>query len=76
MSPTLQELGIDRLSIEDRLALAEKIWESVAADLEKQPLTEAQRTELERRVAAADANPGEGIPWEVVWAEARARWQR
>lgn len=76
MAPTLQELGIDRLSIEDRLSLAHQLWESVAADLEQQPLTPAQREELERRIAAADANPGASIPWEVIRAEARARWQR
>lgn len=76
MSPSLHELGIDRLSIEDRLALAQLLWDSVAADLERQPLTPAQRTELERRCAAADANPDEGAPWEQIRAEARARWQR
>src|SRR5438046_2872816 len=65
MSATLQELGIDRLSIEERLTLAQELWDSVAADLERQPLTPAQRAELERRVAAADANPAEGVPWEV-----------
>jgi hypothetical protein len=27
MGPTLQELGIDRLSIEERLALAQQLWE-------------------------------------------------
>ena len=73
MSPTLQELGVDRLSVEDRLALAQQLWDSVAADLEREPLTAAQRAELERRVAAADANPSEGTPWEVIRAEARAR---
>jgi putative addiction module component (TIGR02574 family) len=76
MSPTLAELGIDRLSIEDRLALAQQLWDSVAAELEQLPLTEAQRVELQRRVAAADANPAAGIPWEAIRAESRARWQR
>lgn len=72
MSPTIRELGIDQLSIEDRLAVAQQLWDSVAADLERQPLTEAQRIELERRVAAADANPDEGVPWEVVRSETRS----
>jgi putative addiction module component (TIGR02574 family) len=73
MAITLQELGVDRLSVEDRLELARQIWESVAAELEQQPLTEAQRRELERRLAAADAHPDEGIAWETVKAEALAR---
>jgi putative addiction module component (TIGR02574 family) len=76
MTISLNDLGIDRLSIEDRLTLAQQIWDSVAADLEAQPLTAAQRAELERRAAAADANPAEGVPWEVVRAKARARWGR
>ncbi len=73
MAPTIKELGIDRMSIEDRFALAQQIWDSITADLEREPLTPAQRAELERRVAAADANPGEGIPWEVIRAERRER---
>lgn len=76
MSPTLHELGVDRLSIEDRLELAQQLWDSVAADLERQSPTEAQRAELERRVAEADAHPEEGTPWEVIRAEARARQRR
>jgi putative addiction module component (TIGR02574 family) len=76
MSSTLDQLDINRLSIEERLALAQQLWDSAAADLAQQPLTPTQRAELERRVAAADANPSEGVPWEVVHAEAKARWQR
>ena len=76
MPPTLQELGMNQWNIEDRLILAQQLWDSVVTELEHQPLTEAQRAELERRVAAADANPRDGVPWEVVRAEARARWQR
>ena len=76
MPASMKDFGIDQLGVEDRLALAEEIWESVAAEVEAAPLTEAQRFELERRIAAADANPGAGIPWEVIRAEARARWGR
>jgi len=73
MSLSLHDFGLDRLSIEDRLALADLLWDDVAADLERQPLTDPQRAELERRIADADANPSQGVPWEVVLAEARAR---
>ena len=73
MTPTLDELGLDRLSIEERLGLAQQLWDSVAADLERPPLTPAQRAEWERRVAAADANPADGFAWDVIRAEVRAR---
>jgi putative addiction module component (TIGR02574 family) len=71
--PTLKDLGMDRLSLEERVALAQQLWDSVLADLERQPLTEMQRAELERRIAAADAHPERGIPWEQIRAEAKAR---
>ena len=73
MCPTLQELGIDRLSAEDRLSLAEAIWESVAREMEQEPLPEAQRKELERRLADSIARPDAVTPWEVVKARALAR---
>ncbi len=73
MSPTLQELGIDRLSAEDRLALAEAIWESVVQEVERAPLLEGQRKELERRLADSIARPDAVTPWEVIKARALAR---
>jgi putative addiction module component (TIGR02574 family) len=72
----LQELGLDALSAEDRLALAQALWDSVHEELEAQPISPAVRAELERRIALADADPSRGVPWEEVRAAARARWQR
>ena len=57
MAPTLQELGIDHLCSEDRLAVAEALWESVAQETELTPIPEAQRQELERRLADSIARP-------------------
>ena len=73
MTPTLQDLGIDRLSTMDRLVLAEAIWDSAAQDLEKEPLPPEQRRELERRLADSIARPEAAIPWEEVKARALAR---
>ncbi len=73
MPPTIQELGIDRLSVEDRIALVQAIWDSIAAEVEHAPLTEAQMQEVDRRLAAHRANPRAAIPWEQVEAEALAR---
>jgi putative addiction module component (TIGR02574 family) len=76
MPPTLRELGIDQLSIEDRIALAQNIWDSVASDVERAPLSEAQRQELERRLADSLARPEAGTPWEEVKARALTRARR
>ncbi len=76
MAPTLQTLGIDRMSVEDRISLATAIWDSIATEPHPPLLTEAQRLELERRLADHAANPDDVVPWEEVKAEALARFQR
>ena len=73
MIPTLENFRMDRLSLDERVELAQQLWDSVLADLERQPLTETQRAELERRIAAADAHPDRAIPCEQIRAEARGR---
>jgi putative addiction module component (TIGR02574 family) len=44
--------------------------------METAPLTEGQRQEIDRRLAAHKANPRVAIPWEQVEAEALARLRR
>ena len=61
------------MTIDERLALVEAIWDSIAAKPEQLPLTEAQMLELDRRLAAHKANPKDVIPWETIKAEALAR---
>ena len=73
MAPTFQSLGIDKLSIEERIRLVQEIWDSIAEEIERSPLTESQRQEVDRRLAAHRANPHAAIPWEQVEAEALIR---
>ena len=51
-------------------------WDSIPAEPHRPLLTEAQRRELERRLADHAANPDDVVPWEQVKAEALARFQR
>lgn len=76
MSSLMQRLGIDKMSATDRLRLIDEIWESLEQEAEVEPLTETQRSEIDRRLANADANPEAGIPWEQVQANARDRLRR
>jgi putative addiction module component (TIGR02574 family) len=76
MASTLQTLGIDRMSIEERIALATAIWDSIAAEPHPPLLTKAQRLELERRLADHAANPNDVVPWEQIKAEALARFKQ
>lgn len=61
--------AIRQLSVDERLALVEAIWDSLAEDADALPLTDAQRSELERRLAEYQAHPERTRPWEEVREE-------
>lgn len=67
-----------RLSIAERLQLVEDIWDSIAedADTTTLPLSDAERAELDRRVAEMEANPSRGELWDVVRARIIDRMNR
>ncbi len=73
MSVSLKSLGIERLSIAERLLLVEELWDSIAADT---PLTDAQRAELDRRLADHEANPDDVVSWEDIQSSITARLNR
>lgn len=66
MAVSLKSLGIERLGVEERLTLVEEIWDSIVADSAAVPLTQAQRDELDRRIADHEANPDDVVSWEEV----------
>lgn len=57
---------IRSLPVPYRLDLVEQIWDSIAEDQEQFELTDEQKAELDRRIAAHEADPNRGVPWEVV----------
>lgn len=73
MSATLKSLGIEKLSVAERLGLVEALWDSIA---EATPLTETQRAELDRRLEDHGNNPGNVLPWESVKASISSRLKR
>lgn len=58
-----------QLSVAERIQLVEDIWDSIVAFPESLVLTEPQKQELDRRLAAYRQQPESNIPW----AEARRR---
>jgi len=66
MTPTLESLGIDRLSPAERLELIEVIWDSLPDGLTPAEVPEWHLAELARRRADAQANPGQGKPWREI----------
>ena len=68
---TLEDLR--RLSVAERLDLLEKIWDSLQDSPDSVPMTDAQRQELDRRVADLERNPDAVESWEKVQEYVRQR---
>ena len=71
MSPTLEQLGIGKMSVPERLELIGLIWDSITDAGLDAPVPDCHRRELERRLAAMEANPDRAVPWEEVQARLR-----
>jgi putative addiction module component (TIGR02574 family) len=59
-----------KLSPSERADLADKLWLSVHS---KEEVEAAWDAEIARRIQEMDAGEVEGIPWEAVMAELRAK---
>jgi putative addiction module component (TIGR02574 family) len=58
---------INSLSPAEKAELLDTVWESLEADAAS--LTDAQRAELDFRIARHERNPSDVIPWEQVRAD-------
>jgi len=68
MPPTMKDLGIHRMSPEQRIALALEIWESLGDDRPHGNLSRQQRADLARRDAELVRDPGIALSWEQIRA--------
>jgi putative addiction module component (TIGR02574 family) len=73
MPVTVKSLGIDRLPVDEPLALVREIWDSILTAGARPSLSESQLQELRRRVAEDAADPDNLIPWKQVKAEVLKR---
>jgi putative addiction module component (TIGR02574 family) len=71
---TVEELK--RLPVNDRLALLEAVWDSLVDAPGALKVTEAQRAELDRRIARLDRDPASVETWETVRAYVRDRGRK
>jgi putative addiction module component (TIGR02574 family) len=55
---------IDSLSPAEKAELLDTVWESLEADAVS--LTDAQRDELDYRIARHEQNPSDVVPWQQV----------
>lgn len=65
MTAAVAEFPIESLTVDERLALIDRLWESLDAP----PVPDWHREILRQRVAEADATPGAGISLEELRRE-------
>ena len=69
MAASLESLGLNRLSLEEKLELVGELWDDIVASRPAGGLlSPAQREELRRRVADAEAHPEDYVAWEDALA--------
>jgi putative addiction module component (TIGR02574 family) len=66
MEKCLTPSELKKLSVAERILMVQEIWDSIAAEPESLPVTQTQRTELDRRMASFNASPNEGRSWEEI----------
>lgn len=57
---------IRQLSVSERMALVEQIWDSIAEDQDSVGLTDAQKAELDRRLEQRAFDVSRGSSWSDV----------
>lgn len=57
---------IRQLPVSNRMDLVERIWDSIVEDQCQFELTDAQKAELDRRLAAHRESPDRGASWDDV----------
>jgi putative addiction module component (TIGR02574 family) len=62
----------NKLPVDDRIRLVQDIWDGIAEEPATFKLSDAQKRELDRRIAAYEADPDNVLTWEEVNASLQA----
>jgi len=76
MGQAMHDLGIERMPLEQRIALVQEIWDTVALDAGLPSSLPTEFDLLEQRVAEDDLSPDDVVSWAKIKADASKRWQR
>ena len=72
MRDDADDRDFDELSVPEQILHVQDLWDRIPRSADDMGLTDAQRKEIERRLAEHERNPGEYISWE----ELRERLER
>lgn len=64
MTTSVEEIAVEQMSVEARLELLERVWNSLLQPGQLPPIPEWHREELRRRIERANANPEASVPLE------------
>ena len=70
------EFDFTKLSIAERIQLAEDLWDSIPSEGADLTLTKAQKAELDRRLEDLERDPDAAESWEVIRARLYDRLKR
>ena len=57
---------LKKISVAEKILIAEEIWDSIVKDPENFKLSGEQRNELDRRLAGYYSSPDDGYSWENI----------
>ena len=64
--PATKTMGIDQLSVPERLALVQDLWDSIAEDSERAPRSDEYKQEIDLRLHDYERTSESAMPWEQV----------
>jgi putative addiction module component (TIGR02574 family) len=62
----MQVSEILQLSVAERIQIVEDIWDSIIVSPEDLELSQAEKSELDKRLESYKQQPNEGIEWETL----------
>ncbi|MFM9901861.1 MAG: addiction module protein [Polaromonas sp.] len=65
--------SLEHLSVDEKLQLVEDLWDEIAEQKKPLPTSHATQTEVLKRAAWRDANPGHGKTLDQIILEAGVR---
>jgi putative addiction module component (TIGR02574 family) len=60
--------GFEQLSVEEKIAYVQSLWDHIASNVDAVPLTDWQQRLLDKRLREFEKNPESSIPWSQVRA--------
>jgi len=67
MAAVLPNIDLDKYTVEQRLQLIERIWQSIREN--EFPVPDSHKQLIKQRLAEREQNPGADTPWEEAKSE-------